>query len=98
MTSRLHRPAPARWSPVPSRRPEPSHGYRHHPAEFGKLRLVSVEHVEAWLMILEFKFEDAALCLTLHDGIDRLARRREGRTVIVIVEKVGVQVDRIQGR
>ena len=66
-----------------------------HPAELGELRLVRVEHVDAGLVVGEGELEDAALALALHDGVDGPQRRRQRRAVIVIVEEVGVQVERV---
>src|SRR5262245_5029293 len=56
------------------------------PAEFGKLSDVRMEHVHAWVFVREF--ENAALCLTLNNGIRKLSRSKAGAGRIV-VEKVG---------
>ena len=65
------------------------------PAELGELGLVRVEHVEAGLVVLVGELEDAALRLALHDQVDRLQRRRQRRALVVIVEEIGVQVERV---
>ncbi len=58
-------------------------------------RLVRVEHVEARLMLARRELEDAALRLALHDRVDGAQRRRQRRAVVVVVEEVGVQVERV---
>src|SRR5215207_6875348 len=61
-----------------------------HPSEFAKLRNMRVEHVLSWLMIgvVVAKFEDAALCLRLHDRIDRAQIWLELGAGVVVVEEV----------
>ena len=48
-----------------------------------------MEHVNAWVVVAEFK--DAALRLTLDDGVG-VFRRRQARASGVVMEEIGVQV------
>src|SRR5215210_7795721 len=64
-----------------------------HPAQFGKLGDVGVEHVQSWLVISVAELEDAALSLNLGDGVDRAEGRIEGGTRVVVVEEVGVEME-----
>src|SRR4051794_39328592 len=67
-----------------------------HPAELGEFGDVRVEHVHPRLVILEGELEDAALCLNLGDGVDVAQRWFQRRTGVVVVEEVGVQVERVE--
>ena len=61
--------------------------------QLGELGLMRVEHVETGLMVLIGEFQDAALSLALHNSVDRLQRRRQRRSVIVVIEEVAMQVE-----
>ena len=51
-----------------------------------------MEHIFSRRVIGEGELQDAPLRLALHDGIDYLERWFEAGTVVIIVEKVSVQV------
>src|SRR5919106_4438572 len=63
-----------------------------HPAQFSELAHVGVEHVLAG--VGEAQLEDSALALTLDDGVREVARL-EARAGRVVVEEVGVDVERV---
>ena len=54
-----------------------------------------MEHVKPRLMFLEGEFENSPLRLALHDQIDGLQRWRQRRSLIVVVEEIGMQVERV---
>ena len=78
-----------------SRRAPSHHLEMAHPAELGELRLVRVEHVEPGLVRRVAHLQDAALALALHHRVDRPERRRQRGAVVVVVEEVAMQVQRV---
>src|SRR3990172_4830320 len=65
-----------------------------HPAQFGELSLVGVEHVPA--VVGEAYLQDGPLCLAEHDRVGELARL-QARPRAVDVEEVAVDVDGVDG-
>src|SRR3546814_11220249 len=62
-----------------------------HPAELDELRLMSMEHVQAWFVVGERELQYSALPLTLPYGVYRAQGRRECLAGIIIVEEISCQ-------